>query len=233
MTTKKKAHPRPHPHAEHSHKGLSGHLHRVKGKNKSKPQWKGIIGKGFTKEEFKAYVASIKWGVWKPQFITIHNTEAPRLADWHKYTGQQHMNGFTTWYRDEQGWSAGPHLFVADDLIWVFTPLTVPGVHSPSWNLISWGVEIVGDYDTEKFADGVKDNAISAVATLCAARGLNPDTIRFHKEDPKTTHKGCPGRALVKKDFIQAVKDRMAVRLPGEHLADRGTKLEEILAQTA
>ena len=24
----------------------------------------------------------------------------------------------------------GPHLFVADDLIWVFTPLPTPGIHS-------------------------------------------------------------------------------------------------------
>src|SRR5712692_11270909 len=47
-----------------------------------------------------------------------------------------------------------PHLFVADDLIWVFTPLTVSGVHSPSWNSITWGVEMVGNFDTEDFQDG-------------------------------------------------------------------------------
>jgi len=61
-------------------------------------------------------------------------------------------------------WSGGPHVFVADDLLWAFTPLTVPGVHSPSWNDVSRGVELVGDYSTEQIVPGLKANAISALA---------------------------------------------------------------------
>ena len=63
-----------------------------------------------------------------------------------------------------------PHLFVADDLIWVFTPLTVAGVHSPSWNDVAWGVEMVGEYDIETFGDAVRDNTVSALAALHRAR---------------------------------------------------------------
>ena len=44
------------------------------------------------------------------------------------------MRNLEAYYRDEQDWSAGPHLFVADDLIWVFTPLRTSWVHSPSWD---------------------------------------------------------------------------------------------------
>jgi hypothetical protein len=40
-------------------------------------------------------------------------------------------------------------MFLADDLIWAFTPLNTSSIHSPSWNHISWDVEMVGDYDTE------------------------------------------------------------------------------------
>jgi hypothetical protein len=94
------------------------------------------------------------------------------------------MSGFESYYRDTQGWSAGPHLFVADDLIWVFTPLTLLGVHSPSWNSIAWGVELVGDYAVEQIPGPLKNNAISALATLHGSIGLDASTLRLHREDP-------------------------------------------------
>jgi len=157
------------------------------------PAWKGIIGKGFTTAQFADYVQSVHLNVWRPQFVVLHNTYIPRLADWHEVSGEQRMLNLQTCYRDTQHWSAGPHLFVADDLIWVFTPLDTPGVHSPSWNAISWGVEMVGDYSTEDFSPVVQANAASALATLHALGGMDPSTLRLHKEDPKTTHKNCPG----------------------------------------
>ena len=76
------------------------------------------------------------------------------------------MQNLQHYYRDTQHWSAGPHLFIADDLIWVFTPLDTPGVHSPSWNAISWGVELVGDYTTEELSPGVQGNATQGLAAL-------------------------------------------------------------------
>jgi len=126
------------------------------------------------------------------------------------------MRNLEDFYRNVQQWSAGPHLFVADDLIWVFTPLTVPGVHSPSWNSIAWGVEMVGDYNTEPFSPQVRDNAVGALATLHAALGLDPNGMRLHKEDPKTTH-DCPGKNVDKTDMIQRVLDHLATVHGGEH----------------
>ena len=159
------------------------------------PTWKGIVGKSFSPDEFDAYVASLSFVNWRPQFVVLHNTAAPTLAQWHSVPGQTRMINLQSFYRDTQKWSAGPHLFVADDLIWVFTPLTMSGVHSPSWNLISWGVEMVGDFSTEAFKSPQKDNVIRALAALHSALGLNPNTLRLHKEDPKTTHV-CPDRAF-------------------------------------
>jgi hypothetical protein len=95
-------------------------------------------------------------------------------------------------------------LFVADDLIWAFTPLTVSGVHSPSWNNVAWGVEMVGDYAVEPFGDAVRNNAVSALATLHALCGLDPNSLRLHKEDPETTH-DCPGKNVSKDAMIQDV----------------------------
>jgi len=173
------------------------------------PSWKGIVGCGFTAADFEDYVTTVELNVWQPQFVVVHNTQVPRLSDWHKIPGEQHMKDLESYYRDTQHWSAGPHLFVADDLIWVFTPLNTPGVHSPSWNAISWGVEIVGDYDIELLSDGTRENAITAMAALHQLAILNPQSLHIHKEDPKTTHTFCPGKNIVKPDFIHWITERM------------------------
>jgi peptidoglycan hydrolase-like protein with peptidoglycan-binding domain len=181
------------------------------------PQWKGIIGRGFRAAEFKEYVGTLRFTDWRPQFAVVHNTSAPRLSQWHSHPGEVRMRNLESYYRDDQHWSAGPHLFVADDLIWVFTPLTTSGTHSPSWNGVSWGMELVGEYDEEPFNPAVRENAVDALATLHAWRGLDPDTIHFHKEDPLTTHKSCPGKNVNKADLIARVKERMNSGTPGEH----------------
>src|SRR5438874_2965524 len=147
------------------------------------PAWKGIVGKGFTKEDFSSYVQNVQLDNWRPQFVVLHNTYIPKLSDWHKVPGLQRMQNLQSYYRDTQRWSGGPHLFVADDLIWVFTPLDTAGVHSPSWNAISWGVELVGDYSSEPLNASVQANAASALADLHALAGLDPNTLRLHKED--------------------------------------------------
>jgi len=53
-----------------------------------------------------------------------------------------------------------------------------------------------------------------ALATLHAALGLNPDTLRLHKEDPKTTHI-CPGKNVIKADIIGGVHEKLTL---GEHV---------------
>lgn len=184
-------------------------------------KWKGVIGEYFTPVKFIDYVQGLTFPQWRPKFCVLHNTGIPTLADWHKVPGTQRMKGLERYYRDEQKWSGGPHLFVADDVIWVFTPLTVPGVHAPSWNAISWGVEMVGDYDREPLNDSVFHNAASALATLHDVIGLDPATLRLHKEDPLTTHRGCPGKAIVKADMIALIQSKLAARHGGEHLPAR------------
>lgn len=171
--------------------------------------WKGIVGQNFIPETFKEYVKSLTWDAWQPGFIVLHNTGEPNLANRPNGLIYQHILGLQSYYRDDQGWSGGPHLFIDDLQIWVFTPLTVPGVHSPSWNSLSLGIEMLGDYDTEDFDLGrgamVRDNAVAAIAILSAVLGIDPDTMRLHREDPRTTHH-CPGNNVDKIAFIQLVK---------------------------
>jgi N-acetylmuramoyl-L-alanine amidase CwlA len=183
--------------------------------------WKGIVGKSFSPDGFDDYCHSLQWLAWRPQFIALHNTAVPSLAQRPKGLTKRHINNLVSYYRDEQGWKAGPHLFVDDKQIWVFTPLTVSGVHSPSWNKIALAIEMLGDYNKESFDSGrglkVRKNAVAAMATLCAILGLNPMGMRLHKEDPQTTH-DCPGKRVRKLEFIEEVQDLMAGRHAGEHL---------------
>jgi hypothetical protein len=150
-------------------------------------------------------VQSLTFGAWRPTFVVLHNTSKPRLDEWHTTPGAKRMQNLQSYYRDGKKWSAGPHLFVADDLLWVFTPLTTYGIHSPSWNTVSWGVELVGEYEQEMFGDAVRNNAISALATLHDAMTLAPTSLRFHKEDPQTLHATCPGKNVQKDAIITAV----------------------------
>jgi hypothetical protein len=183
--------------------------------------WKPIVGLKYSAEEFDQYCHGLAWSSWRPQFITLHNTATPSLAQRPNGFSKTHIDNLVSFYRDQQGWSAGPHLFIDDQQIWVFTPLTVSGVHSPSFNKIAIGIEMLGNYETEKFDSGrgakVRDNAVAAVATLSAVLGLDPGSMRLHKEDPSTTH-NCPGKNVVKERFIQRVTDLMQVRHQGEHV---------------
>ena len=144
--------------------------------------------------------------------VVLHNTGAPSLAQRPLGLTRQHLANLEAYYRGQK-WSSGPHLFVDDRQAWVFTPLTTPGVHSPSWNGTALGVEMLGDFESEPFDSGrgaaVRELAVDALAVLCGRLNLDPKTaLRLHREDPKTTHK-CPGKNVVKDAVIAAVMIRM------------------------
>jgi hypothetical protein len=169
-----------------------------------------IVGKRFTPAEFRQYVETLDFSSWRPQFVVLHNTSAPRLSQWHDKPGEQRMQDLAYYYGTEQGWRGGPHLIIDDDGIWVFNPLNRSGVHSPSWNAISWGVDMVGEYSEEPFNEKVRDNTVEAIATLDSSVKIDAATLHFHKDDPRTTHKDCPGSHVDKVDLIQRIKAAMA-----------------------
>lgn len=174
--------------------------------------WKGIVGRYFSPASFDAHVRTLRLRDWKPSFVVLHNTSIPSLEQRPDGLTRQHIANLEDFYKGK-GWSAGPHLFVDDRQIWVFTPLTTPGVHSPSWNAESIGVEMLGEYETESFTEGrgakVAHNTVCALASIHDFFKLDSQSLRFHKEDPKTTHQSCPGRHVDKADVIQRVHDQI------------------------
>lgn len=165
-----------------------------------------IVGKRFTVQEFAAYMASFAMGAWHPSFVVLHNTGMPTLAMRPQGLTYQHILNIRYDYEVRQKWSAGPHLFVDQNGIWAFSPLNYPGVHAPSWNSESWGVETLGDYDTEAFLPSVRTNLVAALTELHRLGKLDPSTLHLHKEDPKTTHKRCPGNNISKSDIISQIR---------------------------
>jgi hypothetical protein len=194
--------------------------------------WRPIIGRSFSAPEFREYVEGLQFDAWRPRFIVVHNTSAPDTKTWQGWqtrkppiSDEKWMQNLVGYYRDEEDWSSGPHLFVTPGAINVFTPLTGPGTHSPSWNSISWGIETVGEFERDPFTGPVRDNLIAACAILHAAAGLQPRPyqvgvrgLHFHKEDPKTTHRSCPGRNMVKADVVAAVEAKIIQMHDGDHV---------------
>lgn len=198
------------------------------------------VKKGFSQAGFARYVNETSWPQWRPSKIVWHNTAAPTLKQWIKTAQEDERNGkvpgttrienLERYFRVNNGWSGCPHLFIANDLIWVMNPLDKPGVHSPSWNNTSIGIEMIGDFSVEDDDSGaglqVKNNTLFATAILCHTLGLNPyATIFLHKEDPRTTH-DCPGKHIAedKKKMVEAVASLMEA---GEHDA---TEVADVIA---
>jgi len=179
-----------------------------------------IVGQQFSTETFAAYAKKvIAAAKWRGRFVVLHNTGDPTLAMRPDGLTRQHIANLQAYY-ERQKWHAGPHLFVDQNGVWVFSPLDAPGVHSPSWNAVSYGVEQLGDFDTEAYDSGpgalVRANAIAALAAIHAASGIDSATLRLHREDPATTHRDCPGERCAREvEAIKAQVHAAKVRLAG------------------
>ncbi len=170
--------------------------------------------------EFRAMLAALRLGDWRPKFPTLHNTGVPSLAQWLAYgpTPQERWGASLNRYYEGMGWHAGPHLVVCPDYVWVLCDLTKPGVSVSCWNSETFGIEMVGNYEPggDDFASGegakVRDNAAAVLAALAekfhwdlvnfftlGARGLH-----FHRECP-ADHHACPGSKVTKPDMLARV----------------------------
>jgi hypothetical protein len=181
-----------------------------------------IVGKCFTTPaEFLAYLEGLTFGAWRPKFITMHHTGAPSLATWQGWQTRSKPVSDEQWLRNLAayygglGWSAGPHFFVMPKHICVLSDPTKRGVHAVSFNALSWGVEVVGDFDSERLSGAYLDFVADAMAAMHIAAGLQPAPYRFrecglhfHRDDPKTS-KTCPGRSVAKDAVIDAIEYAM------------------------
>lgn len=193
------------------------------------------VGLVWDTKSFADYLASIPSLDWAKS-VTVHHTAYPDLAMRPQGFTIQHMRNLQSYYQNDMGWKAGPHLFTDDDEILGLSPLTAPGTHAKSFNSSSIGVEMLGSYD--KGADDphsgrgqkVLNTSFHCVAALLTKLRLQPndDTILFHRDDPRTS-KTCPGSAIDKDWFIANVQKVMGGQEPKpEKEIDREAILERI-----
>lgn len=166
-----------------------------------------------TIEDVATYIRGLNYTSWRPSNFVIHNTASPNLYQWwHSVPPKQRMANLQSYYQNDMGWSAGPHFFIDGKSWWCMTPTNVKGVHSPSWNGTMLGFEHVGDYDTESVTDGMGAQVQAMGHELCAVCcdffGWDPERLKFHYEDPNTTH-ACPGSNMQKGIYIDCVQQTM------------------------
>lgn len=163
------------------------------------------VGKRWTPEQFRAYLATIPKPAWA-KAVCLHHTASPSLAMRPGGLTEQHVKNLQSYYQNDLKWKAGPHLFADDHLILGLSPLTETGTHAKSFNGMAIGIEVLGDYDSEDPTSGrglkAWQNGAAAAKALLDWLGLkaSAQTVLFHRDDPKTS-KTCPG-TLVKKDWV-------------------------------
>lgn len=170
-----------------------------------------VVGLGLNADTIDEYFQNVVLPrmKWKPKGIVLHNTEYPTLREWpglsdnRPITVSQRLDLMNHYYAQVKGWPSGPHAIVDATRIWIFSPPWKPGSGSPSWNDTHFHVELVGDYSREIMPDAVRDGGMAVCAAMYNIMDVWPSVknFRFHKEDPRTRHKRCPGVNVGNKDL--------------------------------
>lgn len=197
------------------------------------------VGKCFSSQkEFLAYLESVKFGSWRPRFVTVHHTGAPSLAQWQGYqtrkppiSDEQWLRNLASYYGNELRWSSAPHFFFTPKHYCVLSPPERRGIHAVSFNALSWGVEMVGNFDREEMTDELRERYVTGVACLHVATGLKVSPykyatqgIHFHRNDPKTS-KTCPGTKINQVDFTARVGWAVDALTGGEAPPERSVEV--------
>jgi len=167
------------------------------------PAMQGLLKQSYTLDQFEAYLeAEVKPKLtgWRPRMIVDHNTGKMVWPGFdvrgNKITPAQRIENMSVDWA-ARGFTGGPHLLISPDgMINTVWPLWLRGTHSPSWNAVSWGIEHVGDFSVEQLTPEARAASLGAKKALFKLLGIEADqgSYKFHLEDPKTTHKQCPGK---------------------------------------
>jgi len=168
-----------------------------------------IVGQAMDADEFVRYVENLEFPLPLPNRIFLHHTWRPTRDGWRGMASILAMKDYyerQLWKDDEgqvhEGWTAGPHLFIADDGIWLFSDLRWDGVGVYGHNHRSRHVEMVGNYDSQLPCGAILRNTVVALGVLHERLGLDIDRLCFHRD---YSSKSCPGWAVRKNWIIPRV----------------------------
>lgn len=151
-----------------------------------------VINRCLSRKEFEKYIRNKKI-IRKIDKVVLHHT-SDTLGEWKRR--EVSIDYYKKLYESRK-WTAGPHLFIAPEGIYLFTDIDIQGIHANSGNRGSIGVEMIGNYDKELPYGKIWSNTKKALKILLDKFNLKLKDIHFHREyNPK---KSCPGRAVTKK----------------------------------
>lgn len=202
-----------------------------------------FLGRGLTAAEFRSYVQDYDFGTIPPDFVVLHHTANP-------CTRQARYPGGVLWDADEDEldpdaikarrahrllairehyrthpayrWDRGPHLFIDDRWIWLFTPMRAIGIHAAQGNSYqahgqlhySIGIEVVGYYEQVRWPEPVEQLVASAVRTLhdrlkTFEMCYRPYAggISSHRDYNKPQ---CPGAAITEDYYLSVMRQAAA-----------------------
>jgi hypothetical protein len=217
------------------------------------PEQFRYIGKGLTADEFASYVQSYNFGKIPPDYVVLHQTANPCMqaaaypggrawdADEAGKTDEQiyqkrlgGLLGMREYYRLRLQWDRGPHLYIDERYIWLFTPMYEVGIHAKEGNSYrdgteqlhySIGIEVIGYYEHTAWSEPVARMVGHAVATLKRQLGTfelcykpgplhtpsaHANSISSHRDYNKPA---CPGAAITEDYYCQVIQagwDRLA-----------------------
>lgn len=160
------------------------------------------------------------------RLIAFHNSWRPDMAMTDATPGgyDQRQRNIAVGYK-RNGWRGGPAFNVyPDGTIRGGTPWGFYGVHTPSWNDFGIGIEGMADFDHDDDDAGrglvIKNTICEMIAAILRHQNLpvTDITVKLHRDDPHTTHHGCPGHDIEKADILARVMTYYnALGTPGEH----------------
>jgi N-acetylmuramoyl-L-alanine amidase CwlA len=159
-----------------------------------------MIGQRLSSQEWLAYINAFQLPASCTRLV-LHHTYVPNQAQWNGLTS---MRGMQRYYAG-LGWTSAPHLYVAPDGIWLFTPLDRVGIHAGTGNSgrsngVFWysiGLEMVGDFDKVRPSGAVWEQSKAVMGSISRKTGIAPRRlISFHRD--YTNQKSCPGWAVTK-----------------------------------
>jgi len=159
-----------------------------------------IVNRKLNLEEFEGYVSAMNFSPNNPNKVIVHHSFSPTQKQW---KGEATMVGLKKIY-EGKGWPSGPHLFIEENGIWLFSPMNQTGTHAKAGNTRSIGIEVVGDYTNVKWPEKTKENVLGAIKILLKKLNLNEDNIHVHREYSQTA---CPGNAITRDWIIQECKN--------------------------
>jgi hypothetical protein len=156
------------------------------------------IGKALTAEEFIAYVRDYDFGPIPPDFVVLHHSgipstrharyQDPKFDVWdggeeglsdEAITARRlrKLNNIKEYYRTAPAleWDRGPHLYIDDRYIYLFSPMAEEGIHARWGNGFtdgrgnfhySIGIEVFGYYEQVRWPEPVARLVGVAVAAL-------------------------------------------------------------------